>query len=241
VTLSLLFAFASLCISCVTLWKTHFARFGPLAIAGNLTHRIYPIRSGTDRWFITSFDIPISVTNPGARPGCVDALRLRLHYPDLPFAGNHEFIYPKWELKPDKLNSIDKDRFGWIDEVVAADWSPFVVLPKATVAKHFLYEERWDTPVVQKRIVATLELHIAGRTDWISVSEWKLTVGPHTWVDLETGTAMVYQPEKTQLAGEIGCSPTDLHKYTGTKATLPAKGALSGMEPSHVDYPESED
>ncbi len=110
VMLPVVFSFIALCISCVALWKGHFARFSPLALAGNLRHRVYPIRNGDRRWYITSFDIPVSVTNPGARPGLVTGLRLRLHYPELPFAGNHELISAKWELRPDKLNQIDSLR-----------------------------------------------------------------------------------------------------------------------------------
>jgi hypothetical protein len=73
------------------------------------------------------------------------------HYiADPPFTGNHEFIPAVWELKPDKVNCIDKNRFHWIDKVVAADWSPFVVLPKTTATKHLLFESRWDKPVVSK-------------------------------------------------------------------------------------------
>jgi hypothetical protein len=238
VMLPVVLSFIAICISCVALWKGHFARFSPLALAGNLQQRIYPIRNGDERWFITSFDIPVSVTNPGARPGIVSGLRLRLHYPELPFPGNYEFFFPNWELRPDKLNCIDKNRFGWIDEVVAADWSPFVILPKATVTKHLLFEERWDSPVVQKRIVATLELKADWSTNWISVTEWKLALHPETWVDLENGKAMMYMPDRGQASHEQQCSPPDLHKYTGTKATLPTAGALTAMKPSSLDYPD---
>ncbi len=98
VTLPAVLAFIAICVSCLTLWKGHFARFSPLALAGNLRHRMYPIRHGDERWYITSFDIPVSVTNPGARPGLVTGLRLRLHYPELAFADNHEFIPPNGNL-----------------------------------------------------------------------------------------------------------------------------------------------
>lgn len=237
VTLPAVLSSIAICTSCVALWKGHFARFSPLALAGNLQHRLYPIRSGDERWFIPSFDIPISVTNPGARPGIVTGLRLRLHYSELPFQGNHEFIYPNWELRPDKLKCIDENRFSWIDEVVAADWSPFVILPKATVTKHLLFETRWESPVVQRRIIATLELQADWRTKWLMVAKWNLTLNPRTWVDLESGRSMVYVPTKDQASHELECSPPDLHKYTGTKATLPTKGALAAMEPSSLDYP----
>jgi hypothetical protein len=232
------FSFIALCVSYVALWEGYFARFSPWALAGNLRHRVYPIRNDERHWYITSFDVPVSVTNPGARPGFVTGLRLRLHYPELPFDGNHEFISAKWELKPDKVGRIDKDRFEWIDEVIAADWSPFVILPKATAAKHILFEAIWDKPVVQKRIVATLEIQADWRTKWLTVTEWNLALLPELWVDLENGGSMGYFP-KGQSPSQGECSPPDLHKYTGTKATLPTEGLIMASKPSYLNYPES--
>ncbi|SRR6266568_429972 len=231
-------AFIAICVSSLTLWKGHFARFSPLALAGNLRHRIYPIRSGDQRWYITSFDIPVGVTNPGARPGSVTGLRLRLHYPDLPFAGNYELIRANFELKPDKVDLMDKNRFKWFKEVVAGDWSPFVVLPKATTARHLLFETKWDNPVVQKRILATLELQADRRPKWVTVTEWQLTLLPSMWVDLVNGASIGYFPAKGQIPLKSDCSPADLHKHTGTKETLPTKGAAMSAEPSYLDYPD---
>jgi hypothetical protein len=240
VTLSLVFAFIALCVSCITLWKTHFQRFSPLALAGNLTHRIYPIKNGDERWYISSFDVPVSVTNPGARPGVVTGLRLRLHYPELPFAGNHEFVSPKWELKAEKVNLIDKNRFNWLDEVRAADWCRFILLPKVTVTKHLLFETTWNAPVVQKRIIATLELQTDSRSDWLKVNEWELAVLRETWVDLVNGHSIGYQSDAGR-GREPKYSPPDLHKFTGTKAALPKEGILSSADPSFLDYPEPKD
>jgi hypothetical protein len=239
VTLPVFFSFFAFCISCVALWKGHFARFAPLALAGNLQHRVYPIRNVDKHWYIASFDVPVSITNPGARPGLVTGLRLRLHFPELPFAGNHELISPKWELKPDKVNRIDKNRFEWIDEVVAGDWSPFVILPKATATKHLLFEATWEKPVVQKRIVATLELQADWRTEWTKITGWELGLLPQIWIDLVHGHSVSHVPEKVQVPYVSECSPPDLHKYTGTKATLPMEGLASAAEPSYLDYPGS--
>ena len=234
--LPLVLSFIALCVSCVALWKGHFARFSPLALAGCLRHRVYPFCNEDKRWYITSFDVPVSVTNPGARPGVVTGLRLRLHYPELPFPDNHEFITPQWELKQDKVNSIG-DRFTWINEVVASNWSPFVILPKATVAKHLQFEARWNTPVIQKQVVVTLELQTDWRPKWSSIAEWKLELSPHVWVSLENGVSITYSPDIGRIPFESECSPPDLHKYTGTKAPLPTEGLTA--EPSYLDYPES--
>jgi len=171
----------------------------------------------------------------------VTGLRLRLHYPELPFPGNHEFIAAKWELKPDQLNRIDKNRFEWIDEVVAADWSPFVILPKTTATKHILFEANWGEPVIQKRIVATLELQADWRNKWLTLTEWKLALLPKLWVDLANGSCMAYVPDQGHSQHWSECSPPDLHKYTGTKATLPAEGLVMAAEPSYLDYPQSKE
>jgi hypothetical protein len=240
-TLPLVFSCIAVIISCIALWKTHFARFSPLALAGNLQHRLYPIRNGEERWYITSFDVPVSITNPGAKPGIVTGLRLHLHYPELPFAGNYEFIRATSDLKPDKLRHINENRFNWLDEVVASHWSPFVVLPKATVAKHFLFETRWDKPVVQDRITATLELQIDGRDAWSTVTEWEIVLSPRMWVTLVNGGGMYYVPVNTPLPVESECFPEDLHKHTGAKTPLPTEGLVPEGDISYLDYPESKD
>jgi len=236
--LPVVFSFIALCVSCIALWKGHFARFSPLALAGNLRHRVYPIRSGDRHWYISSFDLPVSITNPGARPGLVTGLRLRLHYPELPFAGNYEFISAQWELKPDKVNCIDKNRFEWLPEVTSCEWSPFVILPKATSAKHILFEARWEEPVIQKRIVATLELQADWRTEWLNVTDWQLVIIPPIWIDLVNGGAVGYVPEKGKVPFHSECSPPDLHKYTGTKASLPKEGIVTAAEHSYLDFPK---
>jgi hypothetical protein len=229
----------ALFVSCVALWKGHLAPFSPIAVAGNLVHRIYPIRSETERWFISSFDLPLSVTNPAARPGLVTGLRLRLHYPDLPIPGNYELVYPIWELRPDKVNRIGKDRFTWTEEAVAAHWAPFVVLPKTTVAKHLLFEVRWEEPVIQPRITVTLELQTDGRSKWLTVSTWEAPLLPLVWNEMaDMGRGFAYS-ELGRAPREPQCSPSDLHKYTGNKAALPAEGFVTGT--THLDYPEPEE
>lgn len=238
--LALVFSFLALCISFVALWKGHFAKFSPVALAGSLELRIYPFRNSDERWFIASFLTAISVSNPGARPGLVTGVRLRLRYPELPFADSHELLYAIWELKPDKLQCIDENRLEWIANVVAADWAPFVVLPKATVSKPLLLEARWEMPVVQKRIVASMEIQTDWRKEWVTVDEWTFAIRPEIWVDLETGRAIRFDSDKSQGAKEPICSPPDLHKYTGTKAQLPSKGGFSSMEPSRLDYKDTE-
>jgi hypothetical protein len=239
--LSLVVSVVAVCLSLVALWKGYFAPFSPLSLAGNLGFRVYPFSDDKERWFVASFDIPIIVTNAGAKPGFVIALRLRLHFPELPFADNYELVFPNWELNPEKVNLIDQNRMTWIDEVVLADFSPFVVLPKATVVKHLTFETRWDKPVVQKRVIASLEMRSDRSATWKKVTQWEFAMDPWLWVDLEHGKAFIFHPAEVRREQEVAvCSPADLHNYTGTKAPLPEKGGLSSMGPSHLDHRQKE-
>jgi len=146
--LSIIVSTVALTVSAVALWQTHFSPFSPLVVGEQLTLSIYPIRSGSDRWFIVSLVAPISITNEGARPGVISGLRLRLHYPNLPIPDNREFIYPVFEIKGEEVNKSSRDRFEWIDKNTS-HWMPFTILPKATATKHLVFERRWEKPVVQ--------------------------------------------------------------------------------------------
>jgi hypothetical protein len=235
----LIISIAALCVSLVALWKGHFAPFSPLGIAGNLVHRIYPIRHEAERWFISSFHVPISVTNQAARPGIITGLRIRLRYPELPIPGNYEIIHPIWEIAPEKVAAISKERFEWVDEVEAKDWAPFVILPKATVAQHVVFEVRWAEPVIQNRIIATLELQPNGRAEWLTVATWKPVLTSQIWAQMaEVGTGFTYAAEPHVPDTDTDCFPSDLHKYTGTKDPLPPANLLHGD--SYLDYPNTQ-
>jgi hypothetical protein len=215
-------------------WKNHLAPFSAIAVAGRLNLRIYPIRSGTERWFIASLDLPVSVTNDGARPGVVNGLRLRLNFPRIPIPGNCEFIKPCYEIAPEDAKRINKNRFEWTDEIVVGDWMPFAVVPKVTVTKHFIFETRWDDPVIQEHIDCTLEIRSDSGT-WREVTSWRLFLIAEIWSQLvDMGTSMGFYPNTADSVQE-DCVPPDLHKYTGTKTEIP-KGGL-GEHNSYLDYP----
>lgn len=115
-------AVAAFLVSLTTLWKAHFSRFNVLIAAGALCHRIYPIKDENENWFIASFDIPLSLTNSGAKPGMVTGLRLKLHYSNLPIPDNYEYICPIFEIDPKRSNEITKERFDWISKLLLAYW-----------------------------------------------------------------------------------------------------------------------
>jgi hypothetical protein len=231
---SLLISITALVISLLAVWKTHFAPFSALAVAGRLRFRIYPIKNGDERWFIPSLDVPVSVTNEGARPGVVKGLRLRLCFPGIPIPGNHESITASFEIAPENSKHIDEDRFQWIDKIVVGAWMPFTVLPKATVTKHFVFEARWEDPVIQETVTCTLEVSESGI--WRKVVSWRLVLDATIWSELaDNGGAISYIPDG-DVSAQSTCVPADLHKYTGTKTPIP-KGGLSGA-PSYLDFPK---
>ena len=235
---SALIALGALTVSLVTLWKTHFARFNPLCTVGGLGLRVFPIRSEKDRWYIPSFDVQLSVTNNAASPGVVQGLRLALHYPSLPIPNNREFIYARFEVDPLKFKRADRNRFAWLDEVKIGDWAAFHVLPRQAVSKHFLFEARWDDPVVQDDVDCTLELQIAATGHWISVASWKLSFGQRLWSTLLSGRKAVWSTAADPGGPGSETIPADLHKYTGTRGPVPDETFV--MSPSYLDYPDSD-
>jgi hypothetical protein len=227
-------SFIALGISIAALWKSHLAPFSPLAVAGRLRVRIYPIRSDDQQWFIASFDVPISVTNEGARPGVVSGLRLRLHFPKVPIPGNCELIGPEFEIALADARKIDRNRFDWIDKLVTSDWMPFTVLSKGTVTKHFVFESRWEEPVVQEDVECTLEM-LSDRSDWQKVDTWTFHLSGPIWSEhVDVGTSISYHSEPRRI--DEACVPPDLHKYTGTRKQIPKGGFFAGD--SYLNYPE---
>jgi hypothetical protein len=221
----------------LALWKTHFAPFGALAVAGRLTLHIYPIKSGTDRWFIASFNAPVSVTNAGARPGVITGLRLRLHFPLIPIPENREFFRPVFEIDASQAEAIGKNRGEWIKKLVVGAWMPFTVLPKATVTKHFIFEARWDDPVIQAIIDCALEIQ-SDSGDWKDVADWRVPLTPEIWSELtNVGSCFTFHANKeNHLLNEN--VPSDLHKYTGSKDKIPEGGFFA--HESSLDYQQDE-
>jgi hypothetical protein len=218
---SAIISLAAFAVASIALWKTHFSRFSAISACGALRTRIYPITNDNESWYIPSFDLSISITNGGARPGIVLALRLSLHYPDIPIPNNRELVYADWEIDATDAREIDKHRFEWMDKLNVTDWRPFPILPKETVTKHIIFETRWDDPVIQKRVVCQLELRSDAKAKWQKVAHWELDFSPATWAAMANhGTGFMFPPEGSPATLEA-CEPEDLHKYTGSKEPIP--------------------
>lgn len=235
---STIIALGALGVSLASLWKTHFAKFNPITTVGRLCQRIYPIRSEEHRWYISSFDLPITVTNEGARPGNVIDLRLSIHFPSLPIPGNKELIRPIFEIDPSNARKINRERFKWIEEIVIGEWMPFTVLPKKSVTKHLLFETRWEKPVVQDRIIATLELMSDSSEKWKHIGTWEFSLRAELWGELANrGRSCAVNPKGSPQYHET-CQPLELHKYTSSKEEIPENGF--GANPSYLDFPKDQ-
>ncbi len=233
--LSVSIALAALAVSLVSLWRTHFSRSRPIVLCGRLRHRIYPIKSERSRWFLTSFDVPVSFLNAGAQPILVTGVQLRVHFPKIPIPGNCEIIPVKWEIPMAEAQNIDKDRFAWIRKLAPWGFMTFAVLPKQTVVKHLILECRWDEPVIAEEVEVSLEWRHSSRDAWCKGATWKVNLDKFHWSELANmGTCMSHDPVHLRIPGER-LIPGDLHKYTGTKEAIPEKGF--NAPPSYLNYP----
>ncbi len=243
--ISLIISFISLAISIlaviftsIELWKNNFSRFKPLTLVGNLRLRVYPIKSGKERWFIPSLDIPINIANEAARPGKILSIRIVVHFSKLPIQGNKEIFYPKWEVDAEEFNKYGKDRFDWIKKAVLSDWMPFIILSKTSISKHLIFEPNgsWENPVIQHQVLFTMEIFSEPEKKWRQIGKWEFSLLEPVWSEMtENGTSFgaksidAYEIEKEMIY------PADLHKYTGTTSPIP-KGGFNA-EKSYLDYP----
>ena len=213
-------------IAFVSLWRTHLRRFRPEVIVGQLRQRIYTIENSGERWHICSFDVPISVTNAGACMGRVLGLQLRLTFPDLPITGNYELLPVEFEIPPSESKGIHSERFRWLDELSVTDWLPFTVLARASVTKHFIFETRWDEPVVQPRMSIQLQMRTSRKHGWSAVAEFDAHLDEGVWAEMiHGGSSFGYNPK-----GEVDhipqIHPPDLHKYTTTGEVISDEGVV---------------
>ncbi|WP_031445651.1 hypothetical protein [Arenibacter algicola] len=222
-------------VSIIAIWNTHFKKFTPILTVGNCKFRIYPIKSEGEKWYLPSFNIPISFTNNGAQIGKIEDIRIKISFPELPIPNHYEIFEPKWIVDGKKLTN---NRFEWIDNAVLEDWMPTVIVSKETKIKEIVFETRWEEPVIQKKMLCILEIKIDDKPKWIKAAEWNYFLDEKRWLNLaERGTAYISSPKPTQTK-DVSIQPADLHKYTGTKEPLPKLDL--NHAPSYLDYKKDE-
>lgn len=230
----------SLIISAVTLYKSILSKFRAVYSVGDLNLRIYPIKNGKRKWFIPSIDIPISFANSGANSGIIQEVRVVATYPNLPINDHWDIFLPKWEISSSEFNKSDKkDRFNLIDNAVISDWMSFIVLPKKVLSKHLVFETTWEKPVIQEKVLFTLQIKSETSAKWEEVEQWELPLNELVWSELTQKGTSIGTKCKTKFVdySEL-VKPEDLHKYTGTNAPIP-KGGFQAKD-SFMDYSEDE-
>lgn len=235
---SAIISLTALGVSILTLWKTHFTKFKPVLTVGNCSFRIYPIKNGNEKWFIPSFNIPISITNKGAQLGKVEDIRLKITFPELPIANHYEIFSAKWIVA---ANRLSKDRFEWVEKAIIEDWMPMIVLARETKTKNIVFESlelRWEEPVVQNKMICTLEVKTDSSKAYQQISKWTFPLTVKNWLHLaEDGRSFTASTDIKKQEKEW-IFPKDLHKYTGTKEEISKD--RSKILPSYLDYEEKE-
>lgn len=143
--------------------------------------RIYDYSRDDEPWFMPVFFTTISFTNEGAKAGVVNGLRLRVHHAGVEPADNYQTFVPLVALDRPLGVGWDsrKSREKWLDK--SPEWLPFVVLPKATVDQHLvLQSDAWPGAITHD-LIATLELHTDGRSDWRSIDSWNVRLSRGNW------------------------------------------------------------
>jgi hypothetical protein len=181
---------AALVASVVALYRSYLAPSRVWSVPGALRLRIYRYDGGGSHWWVPVFHVTVSFTNVGARPGTVDGLRLRVTRVGVVPSDNFETFRPIVTLGESLglKNDSREEREVWLEE--AAEWSPFVVLPKASVSQHLVFQAgAWDVPV-ERPLRVILERHDGRGEDWVAVESWKLEIDAASWLRMAEGMAM---------------------------------------------------
>ncbi|MEW6084842.1 MAG: hypothetical protein AB1607_09625 [Chloroflexota bacterium] len=179
--ISITISIAAFILSTVALWQTHFAKSKLVNTVGNLQIRLYFLQHKKEKWYLPTIEIPISLTNEGARVGKVLGLRVRVWFPDLPDSQKYQLINPLCEVDYKKFDSMNDQLFEWTDEAVLGEWMPFTVLPKQTVTKHWVFQSRWDEVIIQDNVIFELEIFTNVVKKWRKIAKWKATLSPEMW------------------------------------------------------------
>ncbi|MEW6029305.1 MAG: hypothetical protein ACOYZ8_03815 [Chloroflexota bacterium] len=202
-TISLLISIAAFALSIIALWQTYFAKFKLVSAVGNLQIRIYPFRHRKEKWSLPTIDIPISLTNEGARVGKVLGLRIQVRFPDHSEPKNYKIMGPKCEVDYKKFESKSNQLFEWMDEAVIGEWMPFVVLPKQTVTKHLVFQSRWEDALVQDNVIFELEISTSTKRKWRKIAKWNGTLSREMWSTKMTEVSSFIFPEENMVTIEI--------------------------------------
>jgi hypothetical protein len=209
-----------------------------LVACGPLTLRITPFRSAKERWFVADAKVDLTFTNSGARPGVVDAVRLRADYPTVPMPKAHEFFSLNAEVDPKEYDRHADSRLSWANEAKIGEGAPFILLPRESQTKRLIFNVRWDEPVVSESIIFILQVYSQQSRRWKDHESWQADIGESLWVYLanEKGS-MTFSPKSRSQMTHFDTVPGDLHEHTKPKNAIPDSSEWS--EPTYMDYPRA--
>ncbi|MEU8059260.1 hypothetical protein [Microbispora bryophytorum] len=221
---------AAAIISLGSLWMGHLAPFKLTIAAGSLQIRIasFGDESRGRKWYIPQVAIPVSFANAGARAGRVLGLRIFVEYPELPIVSAHEVFTWHSEVDFPTFERTFHSRLQWIEEAVLSSAAPFIMLPKSTVAKHLVFDARWDDAVIQSVVNMHLEVYTDRSRKWTRVESWQISLNRIYWSELaEVGNSFVYPPRSMPLTTRT-VYPKNLHDFTRGKGDIPVGGLKAG-------------
>ena len=99
-----------------------------------------------------------------------------------------------------------------------------------------MFETRWEEPVIQDKILFTMEIFTEPEKKWRKIGEWVHSLTEQAWSELtENGTSIGASNLVEQQIQKEHRHPPDLHKYSGTNNLNP-KGFINA-ESSYLDFP----
>lgn len=102
------------------------------------------------------------------------------------------------------------------------------------MTKHLILEARWEDPVIQNNVQVDLEVLSTASQNWVSIGRWKMRLDARKWAALANdGSGFSHSPEDAKSDADA-MNPKDLHKYTGTKQSIPERGVNAA--PSYLNY-----
>jgi hypothetical protein len=167
-----------------------------------------------ETWRLPHFAVAVSFTNSGAQIGRIQAIRAVVRYPSLPIPDAREVFTCHGEYNQAKYRQHGGRRFAMIEEALLGDFVPLVILPRSTTTHFYVFDNRWDRPVRQRKISVTIEVQVEKSTKWAQVDRWEYYFqSDRHWKSLENGSRYSTPPVKSDHNHRYR-HPDDLHDHT---------------------------
>lgn len=201
----------ALSVSAIALWRTHFSPFTVVATFGPLRVGIHRMKNGNQSWRLPHVAISASFTNSGARLGRIMDIRITLRYVALPIADARETFRCHGEYDEKGYLEGHHKRFEMI-KAKTGEFLPFVILPKSTVTKFYVFDRRWDTLVRQRAVEIDFEIRTDAGRGWTRLETWQVPhLGSAWWNEIESGGTFTIGVPGTESPVT---HPADLHDHT---------------------------